>query len=45
MTWTMWAALIVVVGTVWALIKRYDLDYVGGLDRGSRHGLGADQAL
>ena len=24
MTWTMWAALIVVVGTVWALIKRYE---------------------
>ncbi len=24
MTWTFWAALVVVIGTVWALIKRYE---------------------
>ena len=24
MTWTMWAALIVVVGTVWGLVKKYE---------------------
>ena len=43
MTWTMWAALIVVVGTVWALIKRYETRLV--LLTSGRHGLGADQAL